>query len=479
MKQENETLEYKKTTSELKEAIISITSMLNKSGEACVYFGIKNNGEIVGVDIGAATLRNIEHKIRQSICPAIVPTIKTITKKNKDVIKIVAKGEDTPYSAFHKYYIRINDSDTYMPNNVLESYFRNKEFDYSKWETADSGHTIEDADENLLIAYINEANDCGRINFLYKDAYTSLNKLHLLSNDNPENLNNSGYYLFSNNKPLLLKLATYPSDDRIKFSDIKQFRGNIFECINESIKYISNNIKWSAQIVGTKRVEQPEIPMEAIREIVVNSFAHMKINGPSSNEITISPSCVQIYNPGTMIQGTTPSTFANHEQGSMIRNPLIAQVLYYNGSIDAFGTGFSRVYNLCKDNIELEYNNGPYGFTFRFIRNPKTSNLNYHNKQTENNDITRDRINDRINYDITLTTTVENYLFTNSEVRKISNTAVNIYSIIAQDNYISTKELSDRLNKSIATINRGIKELKDSELISREGSKKSGHWKLL
>lgn len=131
-KKETEIVEFKKTTSELKEGVISIASMINKSGRACVYFGVKNDGEIVGVDIGKTTLRNIEHLIRQGICPAIVPKIETKTIQKKNIIKITAEGTDTPYSAFHKYYIRVNDSDTFMPNNTLAKFFRNKDFDYSK-----------------------------------------------------------------------------------------------------------------------------------------------------------------------------------------------------------------------------------------------------------------------------------------------------------------------------------------------------------
>ena len=41
---ESETIEFKKTTGELKEGVISLASMLNKSGAGTVYFGIKNDG---------------------------------------------------------------------------------------------------------------------------------------------------------------------------------------------------------------------------------------------------------------------------------------------------------------------------------------------------------------------------------------------------------------------------------------------------
>lgn len=55
----------------------------------------------------------------------------------------------------------------------------------------------------------------------------------------------------------------------------------------------------------------------------------------------------------------------------MIRNPLIVSVLYKCGYIDAFGTGFERTFALCdKHNIEYEYKNDEFGFTFVFYRKP-------------------------------------------------------------------------------------------------------------
>ena len=42
---ETEKTEFKKTTGELREGIISLASMLNKNGYGVLYFGVKDNGE--------------------------------------------------------------------------------------------------------------------------------------------------------------------------------------------------------------------------------------------------------------------------------------------------------------------------------------------------------------------------------------------------------------------------------------------------
>ncbi|MBR5427536.1 MAG: putative DNA binding domain-containing protein [Clostridia bacterium] len=440
---ESETIEFKKTTSEIKEGVISLASMLNKNGACTVYFGVRNDGEIVGVSVGQHTTSDISRAIKEHIKPGVVPTIEVRTENGKQIIAVSAQGEDTPYSAYGRYYLRSDDEDLVMSNSQLESFFLGKSYDYSKWEKEATEYGLDDVDEELLIRYVNEGNESGRINFLYRDVRSTLVKLELLNGDK---LNNAGYYLFSTKKPLLLKLATYPTDERISFSDMKQFRGNIFECINEAVKYVTNNIHWRAEIRGMERVEIPEIPVEAFREIIVNSFAHMKVNQASSNEIYITPTRVHIYNPGSLVPGTTPQMFANGEQGSMIRNPLIATVLYYNRTIDAFGTGFERVFRLCGEG-KYRYSNNQFGFTFEFIRS---------------NDTINDILND-----------------TKNDAAPLSEDEKAVLEFFKDRPRATIKDAVSWIGKSGATANRIVKRLTERGLLKRIGSNKTGYWMVL
>lgn len=437
-KRETETLEFKKSTGEIKEGVISLSSMLNKHGWGILYFGIKNDGTIVGQQIGKETTSDISRAIKMNLKPKITPIVEIISEEGKEIIRITVRGEDSPYSAYDRYYIRSDDEDLIMTTQQLKSFFMNKNYDYAKWEQEDSGCGLDIVDEELLIHFIQKANECGRLNFIYKDAVSTLTKLKLLTGDH---LNNAGYYLFSNQKPLLLKLAVYPTDERISFSDMKQFRGNIYECINEAMKYVTNNIRWTARIVGMERKEIPEIPIEAFREIIINSFVHMRVNETSHNEIYITPSKIHIYNPGSLVPGTNPEMFANREQGSMIRNPLIATVLYCDRSIDAFGTGFERVFRLCpKENYH--YSNNQFGFTFEFIR----SNIR------SNSDLIFDSKNELTEIDL------------------------KVLNIIRSGRKVKKDEIAREIGKSSATVQRSIKKLIEKGFIQRTGSNKTGFW---
>ena len=49
---ENEEREFKESTSEVEKGIISLTAMLNKQCFGEVFFGVKDNGDVIGKDIG-------------------------------------------------------------------------------------------------------------------------------------------------------------------------------------------------------------------------------------------------------------------------------------------------------------------------------------------------------------------------------------------------------------------------------------------
>ncbi len=460
-RRESETLEFKKTTAQLKEAVISICAMLNKHNVGIVYFGIKDDGSVFGQDIGRKTLSDISHELRNNLKPTPGISITSETIDEKNVIKVFATGDDTPYSAYGRYYIRIHDVDVFMDSGLLWKYFESKEKTYSKWEEKTTSFNIDHVNEDLLIHYIRSANDTGRLNYIYRNPEEALRKLNLIDEDGF--LNNAGYFLFGNDGPVLLKEVIYPTDERNSFTDLKQFRGNIIECIGEGLKYIQNNIHYLSEIVGTRRVETPEIPLGALREIVINSFAHCRYQKGDSNEIAITKSNVRIYNPGGILNDANPIDFASGKIGSKIRNPLIATVLFKNGMIDAFGTGFDRAFRLCAESgVNYEYYSDEYGFTFLF----KRKNYDKINKQNDKINDSGDKINGN-----------------NDKIKSVKTTKTTtlddkILLIISEDSSITIPKIAERVQKSEATVYRHIEKLISDGKIERVGSRKSGSWKV-
>ncbi|MBQ9266807.1 MAG: ATP-binding protein [Clostridia bacterium] len=94
--------------------------MLNKHGEGILYFGVKNNGDVIGQkDITDSTVRDVSRKISEGIKPQVIPTISVEYYENLKVIKVVTKGKNAPYSTFEKYYIRSYDEDKKVTPKLL------------------------------------------------------------------------------------------------------------------------------------------------------------------------------------------------------------------------------------------------------------------------------------------------------------------------------------------------------------------------
>ena len=96
---ETETLEYKKSTGELKEAVISIASILNKHQKGELYFGVRNDGTPIGQIVNEKTLRDVSQAISNHIEPQVFPQISSVTIDGKDCIRVMFEGYNTPYFA--------------------------------------------------------------------------------------------------------------------------------------------------------------------------------------------------------------------------------------------------------------------------------------------------------------------------------------------------------------------------------------------
>ena len=118
-----------------------------------------------------------------------------------------------------------------------------------------------------------------------------------------------------------------------------------------------------------QRKEIPEIPMDAVREAIINSFCHKDYKSSQNNTISIYSNRVEIYNPGTFPEGLTPQDFIEGTERSIKRNPLLAQLMYYVKDIESFGTGLKRISNACDAaGVKVEFQMLKRGFAVVFYR---------------------------------------------------------------------------------------------------------------
>ena len=253
-------------------------------------------------------------------------------------------------------------------------------------------------------------------------------------------LTNAGKVLFSRNHPVLLKTAIYATPTKDTFIKLNHFEGNVFECIEEGISFVLSAIEWNITISGdAKRKEEPEIPQIAIREMIVNAFAHGHYDANTAFSIEVFSDKVVIYSPGLFPSGYIPEDFAENSAEPIMLNPKIVNVLFKSSVIESFGSGYERTFSACKHaNVKYEYENTKTGFRFIFYR--------VHGQKN---------------------------------VHEMSKSERAVYDELKRCDYLTISELALIIGKSEKTVYRAIRALKTNGYIKREGNDKDGYWVIL
>src|SRR3989338_6908812 len=303
---ESETVEFKKSTSEIKEAVISIVAILNKHGRGELYLGIRNDGTIIGQDISEKTLREVSQTVAGNIEPKAYPIIEKVNIDGRDCIMVSFSGENPPYFAYGRGYMRVADEDRQLSAAELENIIIEKNKAKVQWDNQPADCKIRDIDYGVVKAFVKKANEAGRIKFKFESANATLKKLGYIKNGK---LLRAAQALFSKTNPLKVQAAVFAGTERLTFIDIQQFEGNLFELAKISEEYIKQRINWRVQFGRLEREEIPEVPIDALREAIMNSLCHRDYYAPESNKIAIFKNRVEIFNPGQFPSGYTPEDF--------------------------------------------------------------------------------------------------------------------------------------------------------------------------
>ena len=440
---ENETIEFKESIAEFDRACKAIVAMLNKSGHGTVYFGVKDNGDVIGQSIGKDTLSTLTDRIKNNIQPAIYPTVYEIQIEDKKLIVVSFSGNNTPYAYKGAFYIRVDQQNIQMDPIVIREMVK-KSHEYNEnWENELTEYGAEYIDTEALDLYYQQAISIKR---LQEFKYEPSKLMILLGLMRDDKLTNAGLYLFGKIPKITLKAVEYPTTERIDPIDLKRYENNIFNSIHYLINFIYSKMRWRVSVDGIQRKEIPEIPVVAIREIAINSLVHGDYYGDSDFQVTVDPDVIEIYNPGTFINGYSPEEYITDFIPSRSRHKVIQSVLYKAFDIETLGRGFKRMNEVCNLNgISWKYRMFDFGFSFSFIR---PNNNYYIRKETFNSDLSY------------LASTLLKWMQNNGGVLK---------------NVKDASEIIDRKERKTREI---ISELMAKDFLERVGSTKNGYWKL-
>ena len=132
------------------------------------------------------------------------------------------------------------------------------------------------------------------------------------------------------------------------FIDMKLVRGDLFDQVDETEKFVLRNISKAAWIEPGKieRQEKWEYPPDAMREAVINAICHRDYEDSGNVQIRIFDDRIEIWNPGLLPEPLTPEDLKRKHE-SKPRNRLIAQCFFLVKFIEQWGTGTNKMMDWC------------------------------------------------------------------------------------------------------------------------------------
>ena len=262
-----------------------------------------------------------------------------------------------------------------------------------------------------------------------------------------------------------IQCARFKGVDRTFFIDKKEFEGSLCSQIDGAYNFVLTHINMALEISGIAHKEIYEIPVAAIRELIINAAVHRNYQMTSSIQVAVYDDRVEITSPGTLYGSLTIEEAVDGH--SALRNPVLARTLEKIGVTEGWGSGLKRITKLCKDYapgfrpLEIK----ELGDIIRFnIYRPKAVN------------VSDDTINDKVPNNDTINDTINEEVPNNDTIKNSEKTSQKILELMQTDPTISIDELATKCNLSRDGINYNIKSLKNAGLIEREGAKKNGKW---
>ena len=426
---ENETLEFKKSTSELDEGVISLSSMLNKHGEGTLYFGVKNDGTVIGQkDINESTLRDVSRKVAEGIKPQVIPEISLQLIDDKKIIKVTVKGNANIYSAFERYYIRSFDEDKKVSPDMLRELINSKgepdlivneptirndlTFETLKGLYLIKGHKINDEQfENNLKLYTND----GRFNYMAE--------------------------LLSDNNDISIKVVTFAGKDKTVMLKRTEYGMKcLISAVNEVLEYMDVINETKVKLGGKKRIEESYFDYACFKEAWLNACIHTRWIEKIPPAVYIFDDRIEIVSNGGLPKALNKTDFFKGVSKPV--NQALLNIFTNLDLIDQTGHGVPLIIN-------------KYGEQAFYI--------------SDNTIIVTIPINKEL---------LEKVDKPNDEIA-LSETEQKVYNCIRKNANITISELADKVSIGDRQVMRVLNSLKNKNIIRREGSNKNGVWKII
>jgi len=341
---ENQNIEWKKSWRD--EYLKWICGFANANGGK-LLIGIDDKGNVTGIDNPKKLLEELPNKFRDTL--GVFAEVNLKNKDKRHYIEIIVPRYDVPISLRGKYYIRSGSTLQELKGPSLNEFILKRTG--KTWDdTPEPRASINDIDEETVKLYIKDTRESKRINIESEITIPDLLEKLRLSEDGQ--LKRAAIILFGKDPGkfypnIAVKIGKFgESDTDLKFHEVVennliQLKEQISEILNA--KFFIHPIDFK----GLQRIEEEEYPVAAIREMILNALVHRNYVG-APTQIRLYDDQFSIWNDGGLPADITEDDLKKVHR-SKPRNPLIADVCFKGGYIDAWGRGTIKIIEACKE----------------------------------------------------------------------------------------------------------------------------------
>lgn len=266
----------------------------------------------------------------------------------------------------------------------------------------------------------------------------------------------------------------FKGKERTVFLDKREFTGSIYKQIEEATAFVLRNIRLGAIIEGLVRKESYELPVEAIREMIVNAHCHRNLTDASCVQVAVYDDRLEVTSPGGLYNGLTYEEIMSGH--SKLRNRAIANVFNQMGLVEAWGTGIRRIkeaaksYGLPSPEI-LAFDNM---FRVNLYRNQIAEAQEDYGKAFNKDERSIGEASEKHRRNIGEASEKHREQLGTD----LNDTQIRILELLSYNAYLSAAKMARQLDIASRNVEANIKKLKEKGILIRHGSPQNGYWEI-
>jgi ATP-dependent DNA helicase RecG len=462
------TVEFKeKYTSRIDEDMVAFAN--GRGGT--VLLGVRDDGSVPGEKL----TNELKARIN-SLARNCKPEIAVAFFQSGPVVVIeVPEGREKPHSCGSGFYRRMDATTQKMSHEEIRAMFSEHEplpFE----ERTVKGFAFAQVSKEKIKAFIDEAD-------IRLPRISAPEFLQSLKVADPAAVKIAGILFFARDVSKFIPqarttLLAFKGVEKFQIYDRQDVHDDLLTQFSQTITFLKKHLNLRSEIKGVDRHDSYEIPLEALREAVVNALMHRdySITGTQVS-VEIYDDRVEIINPGGLPAGLPRRSFGAM---SVRRNELISDLFFRLHKVERVGMGIAKMKaamiaaGLKAPKFETK---GLFQAVFyrpkvkAAVVAEKPSARKTESKGSPNGPPKGSPKGPR------KTSQKGAQKGTQKGAQKgVQKTRERILELIQNNPSITMAELSQQLNRSQSAIKKNLRLLKAKGIIKRVGPDKGGHW---